>query len=209
ITITTLDTSATGEDINLGSTSFVNAKAGNVNLKAGDNIILVGGTINASKNATLTGDVGDADPGVGTLIEVAGTIAAAAVFLNGGSDADPFVVRKVASGSPMTISTVNGADVIYVGSNATSTGNTGGLLSNIAASLTIAGASDGLASLSLDDSGATQARTGSVITSSTVTGFGMTGSVSYSNLASLSVTLGAGADTATVRSTASATTTSL
>ena len=178
----------------------------------------VGATLNATKTATLTGDAGDADSGVGALIDLEGAITAAAVSVVGGPDRDTIVIRGVAADAPMTVATGGAEDVILIGSRASATtnasgeliatSNAGGNLTTIVGTLTVTGASDGLASLDLDNSGFAQGVTGTV-SDSEVAGFGMTGKVVYSDLRSLALHLGAGADTATVRSTAAATITSL
>lgn len=104
-----------------------------------------------------------------------------------------------------TINTGSYTDTVNVGSNAATT-NTGGTLSGIASPLTVTGASS-YDTLNLDDTGDTGAATGT-LTSSTMTGgfFGANGSLSYSNIRSLNVNLGSGADTLNVTGTSSATT---
>ena len=155
ITIGTTAAGAVGQAITANATSFVDAKAGNVNFNASGNIIdLAGSIIEAATGdeVNFTGDVGDPDPGVGTLIVIAGTITATGgVFLTGGANEDAFVVRKVTANSPMTINTGGAADTIVIGSLASASINTsggvslsdiGGVLSTIAATLTIAGNSE-------------------------------------------------------------------
>ncbi|WP_158271824.1 LEPR-XLL domain-containing protein, partial [Methylosinus sporium] len=219
ILLSTHDSNAIGEDIIFGAASFMSATTGAVSLAAGDNIVMaVGAMLNAAETATLTGDAGDADSGVGALIDLEGVIAAAAVSVVGGVDRDTIVIRGVAANAPATVASGGAEDVILVGSRAsattnasgepTGTSNVGGNLATIVGTLTVTGASDGLAALDLDNSGFAQGVTGTV-SDSEIAGFGMTGEVVYSDLRSLALHLGAGADTATVRSTAAATVTSL
>jgi hypothetical protein len=85
------------------------ATSGDVTLNAGDDIILpVGGVISAGGVhgndglASLIGDnaASDPDSGVGALIDLQGTITAAAVAVSGGRDVDTYVIRRVAAGRP-------------------------------------------------------------------------------------------------------------
>ncbi|MBH5399906.1 LEPR-XLL domain-containing protein, partial [Bradyrhizobium sp. CNPSo 4010] len=219
IAIGTVDSSLTGEDIVFGATSFMSATAGKVTLAAGDNVIVAaGGRINAGQTADLSGDVGDQDGGVGAVLDLEGTITAAAVALRGGADRDTFLIRRVASGTPTTIYPVNSEDTILVGSRASASfdangvllaaTNSGGDLSGISDSVTIAGAADRLAELYLDVTGSAQAVTGDLVQDA-VTGFGMSGSVGYSSIRSLRIDLGATADSVNVRSTTAGMTTTV
>lgn len=216
IAVATRDSVATGENIVFGAASLLTAALGNVVINAGDDIILAqGGVITANGangndgNVTLMADDEATDQDrVGALIDLQGTINAAAVAISGGRDIDTFVIRRVAAGTRMTISTVNAADIIRVGSNATATTNSGGRLSTIAGTLTILGGVDNLAILDLDNTGAGPGVTG-VVTKDALTGFGIGGVVNYEKLRSLSLRLGDGADDVVVRSTWATTVTTI
>jgi len=208
-----------GNDIVLGAPSSITASQGSVTVNAGDNIIMAAGaSIDASVDATLAGDVGGTDSGVLGLIDLEGKITAAAVSVSGNTNRDTIVIRNVVANSPMTVNTGGGADTILIGSKATASynsasgtitsSNTGGDLTGIQATLTITGASDLAANLLLDDTGYLAAVTGR-ITMGTVTGFGMTGSIAYGNLNSLTLNLGRGNDAVSVLSTAAPTTTTV
>ena len=217
IALATFDTSVAGENIAFGASSLLTALRGDVTLNAGDNILLpVGGVINANGvngndgTATLIADAAanDPDSGVGALIDLQGLVTAAAISISGGRDLDTYVIRRVAANTAMTISTVNAADIIHVGNNATAAGNAGGSLSTIAGTLDILGAADGLAAVDLDNTGTGPGVTGTV-SNSEIRGFGMAGSVVYSHLGRLTLNLGDAADQATVLSTAAATNTTI
>ncbi len=209
ITIATSDSSPVGEDIGLDANSFVKTGTGTVTLQAGGNLVLsAGSVIDAAENVILGGDLGNAN--VGTLIALEGTIAAAAVMVASGNDNDTILIRK--AGSPTIVSLGSGQDEVLIGSQATatidsatnlvaSTSNTGGVLSGITAALTINGASDTRSDLSIDDSAYAATASGQ-ITDDSVTGFDMTGSIAYSNIDNLHVTLGNGNDSLNVLSTA-------
>ncbi|MCB1491701.1 MAG: hypothetical protein KDJ77_07865, partial [Rhodobiaceae bacterium] len=211
IFLTTVDTSATGEDIVLGATSSIAATLGDVTLKAGDGILMAeGSTIAGVASVNLEGDVGNADGGVGAVFDLEGSISGAAIAVRGGTDRDTYAIRRVVTGTAMTVHPGGAEDIILVGDKATATldangvltsaTNTGGKLSGIAGTLTVAGSSDKLAALQLDSSGSPQASTG-VLVAGSVTGFGMAGSVVYSDIKSLELDLGTAADAVTVRST--------
>ena len=111
ITIANVDSATTGQDMVFGAGSFVNAAGGNVKITAADNFLMPSGArINASGNVDLLGDAGSADPGVLGLIDLEGTVTAAAVVVTGGTNRDTFVIHNVAANSPMTIETVSAAE---------------------------------------------------------------------------------------------------
>jgi hypothetical protein len=80
--------------------------------------------------------------------------------------------------------------------------NSGGNLQGIQALLTVNGndPTTGSDYLNVDDTGDTQDNVG-VLTSTTITGLGMTGSINYQTIEHLLITLGAGNDTFTINST--------
>ncbi len=63
------------DDIEIGGGGQVQSTGGNVDLRGGDNILIASGaTVDAAGTVTIDGDFGDADPGIGTTIEIFGTI---------------------------------------------------------------------------------------------------------------------------------------
>ena len=217
VTLVTVDTNNPGANIVFGATSFLSASQGNATVEAGDNLVVApGATITALDDVTLAGGfipagAANPDPGVGALIDIEGTITAAAVAISGGPNGNTFVIRKVSS--PTTLSTGRDEDTVLIGSNATattnangvvvSTSNSGGVLSGSTSSLTIAGASSALANVSIDDSGDAAGVSG-IITNGTVSGldFAPGGSIAYSSIKSLTLDLGGGNDSIEVASTA-------
>jgi hypothetical protein len=114
---------------------------------------------------------------------------------------DVINVNATLAGTTTTISTGGGTNLVNVGSLAPAAGGTadqiGGplVLSNSPAGTT----------LNLDDTGSTAAKTG-FLTSSTITGLGMAGGISYTGVASVNVNLGSGNDIFNIQSTSAATT---
>jgi Ca2+-binding RTX toxin-like protein len=118
-----------------------------------------------------------------------------------GDGEDKVQVRTLASNT--RIEGGNGDDRISVGSNATTTTNTGGTLDGIDAALTIVGGAPTASDvLLIDDTGDADGETGKV-TATTVDGFGLDPGegITYSEIETLDVNLGSGADTANVWST--------
>ena len=86
-----------------------------------------------------------------------------------------------------------GNDTVNIGSLATVSSNTGGVLTTIRSSLTING-QGGTDTINVDDSGDTTGRAGT-LTSTALTGLGMSGSITYATDENLNIHLGSGADT--------------
>jgi len=120
--------------------------------------------------------------------------------LNLGAGDDNFSIRSTHDGATNLFAGA-GMNTVTIGSAATSLG---GLLDNIAGLLTITG---GTASdiLILDDSADTTNNTGA-LTSTMLTGLGMTGQIVYADIDDLQLLLGAGDDTFTIESTHDAST---
>jgi hypothetical protein len=103
-------------------------------------------------------------------------------------------VRAISAAT--TVNTGSDADTVNVGST---TPATGGDVNSIAALLTVNG--DGEAdTLNVDDTGDSVGNTGT-LTSTELTGLGMTGKLVYGSLEALKISLGSGDDTFTVKST--------
>ncbi len=148
VELTSTDTPEPGDDITLAtSLGRISAPHGNVVLDAGDDFFLADGdSIQALGDVTIRGDVGDADPGVGSIMEIDGDIAGATLLVFGGADGDSVALRKLAAGLSATIATGEGDDSIFVGSMATATPDApgrpvsvknGGDLQSILGSLTV------------------------------------------------------------------------
>jgi hypothetical protein len=87
----------------------VQSTGASVLLQAGDNLDLqAGSTVQAATTITGTSDFGDADPGVGTLINVLGILGGASASFAGGNDADLFSIVPSAT----TAMTIDGNDPI-------------------------------------------------------------------------------------------------
>ena len=109
---------------------------------------------------------------------------------SGGGD-DEIDVRSISGPTRVAAS---GDDLIQVGSRAgIGGGNFEGVLSAIAAPLTIEGGQDGVDRLSVDDSGDIVGRTGT-LSATTISGLGLTAAFVYTGIGSLHVLLGGGDD---------------
>ena len=107
------------------------------------------------------------------------------------------------------VSPVFGTDAIYVGSRASNTPVSGGILDMIQGPLTVNGAGAGQTNLYIDDTGSTAVKSG-LLTSASLTGLGMgAAGIAYSGIAALNIALGSGGDTMNVRSTAAGTITTI
>jgi Ca2+-binding RTX toxin-like protein len=206
ITITSTDSAAAGDDITIGANVTVRSTSGRVVLNSGDNVIMESGsTVAAFGDVEITVDYNDADPGIGGIIDLQGTISGNSVQVTGSTDDDLIIITGI--DAQTTIRTGGGDDRIYVGSNASQTGNSGGVLAGINGQLIIEGGSHNSGdSLLLDDSGNTGSG-GGTIDGSTVTGFGMTGSIDYSEIENMGVAFGSGDNTVNIVSTVAGITT--
>src|SRR5262249_35985640 len=129
------------------------------------------------------------------------------LFANAGND----IVNVRTISGVTTVSGGDDSDTFNIGSHAAGSAgdannNSGGNLNGIAALLTINGDAPPKGSdvLNLDNSGDTLPNVGT-LTSTTIAGLGMAGSITYGTMETLNVTLGSGGDTFTTKSTASTT----
>jgi hypothetical protein len=109
VRLTTVDSQAIGESIFVGDTRTVRAAGGSVTLQAGDDIV-VGGTVSASARLFLAADWRNADPGVGAVIALTGTVTGMTPELYGGDDDDIIDARVIGTG--VTVYGRGGNDVI-------------------------------------------------------------------------------------------------
>ncbi|MBL4827019.1 MAG: hypothetical protein JKY66_04785, partial [Spongiibacteraceae bacterium] len=178
----------------------LNATSGSVLLQAGDDLIIeAGASILATGTVTLEGDFGDADTGVGSLIDIQGTVSGSSILIRGNDDDDIIVITGVTADTD--VQTFAGNDIIRVGSLATATTNSGGELSSNTANLTIDGGDHSVGdSLLLDDSANT---TGNnfTLTDSGITGLFGSGTLSYTRIENLDLVLGSGDDVVNIQST--------
>jgi hypothetical protein len=96
VTITAIDTAATGEDLNVAMNVNVTSTTGNVDLRAGDNLTVgVGSTISAPMGTVvLQGDFGNADT-FGTTITIDGVLdALISATARGNDDDDTIILRN-------------------------------------------------------------------------------------------------------------------
>ncbi len=216
IVLVASNSNAPGGDMALDPSSNISAPNGAVTLSAGENVFISSGsTIQAFGLVSVSGDENDVGQWPGSTLDVFGTILAASAQIFGSKPGEVFnlarpdttptsvftdggdaQVNVLATAGPLTVYTGPGGDTVNVGSLAPLPG---GVLDGIGGTLTVHG--DGAADLlNIDDSGSTADEAG-VLTSSTLTGLGMAGTIAYQDVGTVQVALGQGTDTLTVAST--------
>ncbi|HRI80895.1 MAG TPA: hypothetical protein PLF88_00510, partial [Opitutaceae bacterium] len=180
-----------------GGTDTLNVGAGDAGAKTGQMTgtqitgLGMAGSINYSGIDILGLTFGSGDDTFTIVSTHVGT-----TTVNSGGGADRINVRTIAGET--TINAGAGADNIYVGTNA-GAGDTGGNVNAIGANLTVNGDADG-GTLHVDDTGDVAANTGT-LTSTVLSGLGMTGTLTYGTLTTVNIALGSGGDTFTIEST--------
>jgi Ca2+-binding RTX toxin-like protein len=200
VVLTATDSPGAGDDLTVTNGAHVVAGT-TITLRGGDDVTVDAGTsLTAPGAILLQADHGDADPGVGAVVDVRGTLQGSPVELATGEDDDIVALARVAAGAPVTVRTDGGSDTIRVGSAATPLGNDGGVLESIAAVLVVdAGA--GADTLDVDDSGDGADRV-ATLTGAALTGLGMAGGgIQYLGVEVLDVDLGSGHDVVNVQGT--------
>ena len=167
----------------------------NINLGSGGNTFTVASTAPGTTTTVNSGTGSD-------TVNVTTTSSPLTVNTQTGTD----TVNVQAIGAVASINACGGNDTINVSSNAPT--NTG-TLSGIAALLTVNGGS-GSSTTNVSDTGDSTASTSTLSgTALTSTAFGAGGSLSYSSLANLNISLGSGGNTFLISNTAAGTTTFL
>ncbi|MFM2430809.1 MAG: hypothetical protein RLZZ511_2022, partial [Cyanobacteriota bacterium] len=138
VSMTTTDTNNNGEDIEVADNAKVESTTNAVQMLAGDNLrVNATGQVKAATQISLAGDNGNADAGVGSTIDLRGSLIAPSVQVTGGSDDDIVSLTNVQANAPITIQTQAGDDLIHLGSQATPATNVGGTVNAVAALLNI------------------------------------------------------------------------
>ena len=154
----------------------------------------LGGLFTYSNLSVLTMNLG----GAGNTFVIVGTHVGV-TNLSSGNGNDEIAIRMISGATNVT--TGGGSDIVRVGSLAPVA--TGGTLNGITGLLTLDGGAS-FNQLILDDTGDTVDNTGAM-TSTTITGLGMSAGINYTNFATLLIGLGSGNDTFTIHSTAATT----
>jgi hypothetical protein len=102
ISIETTDLSTTGQNIILQS-SNVTSSDGDVSVMAGDDISLVGGSLNAQTEVLVWVDFGIQDPGVGATLNFSGSASGSELRAIGSGDDDNFLFGPSTASLPPTI----------------------------------------------------------------------------------------------------------
>ncbi len=111
IMLTSVDSTNIGDDITVNSGVSVQSN-GDITIRAGDNIYLVPDSLlNAvDGRVTLSGDYSNADSGVGSTIDIRGTILALGIRATGNVDNDIFNLDVRTLSSPVTMLGGDGSD---------------------------------------------------------------------------------------------------
>ena len=170
-------------------------------LLVGDNVTIPAPTlVLARQNVTVRGDHGNADPSIGTTIDVDSAIVTPNVLLTGENDNDTFNVQATARGSFVTVFTGAGANTINLGSKQPQP--FAGIVDNLQGAELILGSGNDTANV--DDTGSVGPKTGfltafptpagQVAPAGALTGLDMgANGIAYSGLSNFNITLGAGA----------------
>ena len=173
------------------------AKTGTLTSSTLSGLGMAGATYNGI--ATLTINLGQG----GDILTIASTNGATTTNVNAGTGNDTLYVNSTSG--PTNVTTGSGTDFVVVGSTDP---NPGAVLDNIQGALSITGAG-AATTLSLDDTGSTLAKTGT-LTATTITGLAMGPSgVTYHAIGTVNVDLGSGANNFTIGATNSSTTTNV
>ena len=197
-TVTTAPTGPTLLRIKTGVT-ITQAEGHDIDLRArGDFLMEADSLVETDGAVDVYADDGVV-PANGATITILGTIDATPVTVHGTGAGDTVTIGVVATGSVMTVNAGDGDDTINVGTPAPS------IVDGISGSLIVNGEA-GTDTLNVDDTGDGSGDTGT-LTPTTVTGLGMTGTVTYNSFATLNVGLGTGGDAFTITDTHVGTTT--
>jgi Ca2+-binding RTX toxin-like protein len=183
------------DDLIVQNGVILTSTVGDIILQAGDDLDIDAGASLVSAGAIeLYGDFGNADAGKGTIMDIKGILDATTTVLIRSENDDDIIVLK-ANQDATTIQSLDGNDKIYLGSMANPTGSAGGVLSDITADVNIDGGTHSTGDqLILDDTANIAANSGT-ITATTITGFGLGGTLTYNEIENLDFNLGSGNDT--------------
>jgi Ca2+-binding RTX toxin-like protein len=206
IVLTATDSAGLGDDLVLIDAVSIVSTGGSVTLRVGDNLLITAdNVVKATGDVIIHGDYGNADTGIGSTIDLRGTILGTSALIMGNNDDDIISLTNVNAVTPTTIQTFDGDDLVHVGSNATPTSNLGGNVNSISALLSVYGGS-GNDRLKVDDSGDDEPNSGT-LTATTITGLGMQDGITYGTLEHLNIALGSGGNDFKIDSTHAGTTT--
>lgn len=107
------DTSAAGSDLTLNAAQVV-ASAGSVQLNAGDNLISTPATLVQGTLIGMVADFGNADPGLGSTVNLAGTFIGRPVTLATGDDADTVTLSQTSFQGQTNLALGAGSDVLTI-----------------------------------------------------------------------------------------------
>ncbi len=145
--VTATDALGNGNDLNINSGASIQVTNGTATLRAGDNLnIFAGGSVSSSGTLSIVGDFGNADPGVGANILIAGTVNGSSITLTGGSDNDTFTLgggmTSVGLKHSVTIDGAAGSDSVIVDDTADATNRAVTIIPTAATSGTIGSAAN-------------------------------------------------------------------
>ncbi len=107
------DTMSAGSDLTLNAAQIV-ATAGAVQLNAGDNLVSTSGTLVRGTSIGMVADFGNADPGLGSTVNLAGTFVGRPITLVTGDDADHVTLNQTGFEGQTNLSLGAGSDVLNI-----------------------------------------------------------------------------------------------
>jgi Ca2+-binding RTX toxin-like protein len=184
------DSLSAGDDLVIEGEGSVKA-GGSVSLLAGYSLRMeTGSRVEAVGQVLIHGDYGNADPGVGCVLDIGGGIFGTSIEVRGDGDDDVINVSVLPEGMAMTIVGGGGENTINVGRLSTWTA---GLVDGIAGALTVM-SEEGLDTLNIDDSGDETDNTG-FLRGTTLSGLGMgSGEIRFIDVEVVNMFLGGGDD---------------
>jgi hypothetical protein len=197
--LTTLSVTGGGTDtLNLDDIGDSGANTGTLAAGSLSGVFGAGGSLNYSSIENFNLNLGSG----GDTLNITGSSSGTTNInsnVSSGAGNDTFNIQAM-NGS-MIVYTRAGVNTVNIGSNEPSSG---GVVKNIKSALTIMGG--GTTTLNVDDTG--DAAANGTLTATTITGLGMgLGSITYSGLAALNISLGASGNTFTISNTGATATT--
>ena len=108
-------TDGTADLLKVESGVQLTATAGDIELRSGDGIeIQAGAVLEASGLIYIEGDYGNADPGIGSVIDLRGVMTGSAIEVHGNGDADTILLDGVMNAPSLKVFGGGGADTVEI-----------------------------------------------------------------------------------------------
>ena len=115
IVLSAEDSNLKGDNITVRSAAIIHSTTGSIILRAGNDIILdTGSNLRAAGEVTLLGDYGNTDSGVGTMIEIRGSISAQRLKIKGNKNDDTFYLYAPSFTCPVEVHGIGGSNRFFL-----------------------------------------------------------------------------------------------